>query len=132
MHYVQEVRTEGGYMNVSSPLMTALDLIKNERKVGGMSRVAEVLFELIDNIDLSDNHVDLMSGYNVAILQKMGYLTRLLGFEDKEQQWFDLCQRLGAQFRYVKLKNTTPSQSDNERDDRWKIIVNYEIDIDEI
>ena len=35
LRFTQEVRSEGGYMNVSSPLMTALDLTQDERKVGG-------------------------------------------------------------------------------------------------
>lgn len=88
MRFVREVRTETGYMMVSSPLMTALDLVQNERKVGGLGRVTEVLLEL--------------------------------------------CRKIGVKFAYVALKASVEKHDGDEPDERWKVIVNYEFDIDEI
>lgn len=132
MSYVNEIRTEGGYMNVSSPLMTALDLVLYERKVGGLSRVAEVLYELAENIDLDENQSELMRQYGLPILQRLGYLMRKLELEDLEAKWFDICSNIGVKFKYATLKASVEKHADDERDERWKIIINQEIDIDEI
>lgn len=132
VRYVREVRTESGYMNVSSPLMTALDLVQNERKVGGLSRVAEVLLELMEGIELTDDQMELMGAYSVPILQRLGYLLSVLELEEKELQWLDLCRRMGVKFTYVALKASVERHEEDVRNERWKVIVNQELEIDEI
>lgn len=132
MRYVREVRTEGGYMNVSSSLMTALDLVQDERKVGGLSRVAEVLGELVESIELNDGQLELIRQYRCPILQRLGHLLRVIEADDAEDRWFDLCTKAGAKFKYVALKASVEKHSDDERDERWKIIVNQKIEMDEI
>ena len=132
LRFTQEVRSEGGYMNVSSPLMTALDLVQDERKVGGLSRVAEILYELAEKLDLNDGQLELIRQYGGPILQRLGYLLRVLELEDMEDLWFDPCMKTGVKFKYVALKPSVEKHENNERDKRWKIIINQEIDIDEI
>lgn len=132
LRFTSEVRTEGGYMNVSSPLMTALDLVQDERKVGGLSRVAEILYELAEKLNLNDNQLELIYQYGSPILQRFGYLLRLLELEELEEHWFDLCLKAGIKFKYVMLKPSVEKHEDNKRDKRWKIIINQEIEIDEI
>ena len=130
--YTKEVRTVGGYMNVSSPLMTALDLVQDERKVGGLSRVAEILYELAEKLELIEGQLDLIRQYGSPILQRFGYLLRVLELDEMENKWFDLCMKIGIKFKYVALKPSVVNYKDDERDKRWKIIINQEIDIDEI
>ena len=132
MRYVSEVRTEGGYMKVSSPLMTALDLVLYERKVGGLSRVAEVLYELADNIILDESQLALIRQYSNPILQRLGYIMKVLELEDLETQLFDICKNIGLSFKYVALKASAEKHVEDERDERWKIIINQEVNIDEI
>lgn len=132
MRFVKEVRTEGGYMNVSSPLMTALDLVQDERKVGGLSRVAEILYELAEKITFDDSQIELLQEHGSPILQRLGYLLHALELEQTEKQWFDLCAKCGMKFKYVALKPSVEVHDDDERDTCWKIIINQEIDIDEI
>lgn len=132
VRFVREVRTETGYMMISSPLMTALDLVQNERKVGGLGRVAEVLLELMEVVDLTDDQVELMKGYSVPTLQRLGHLLGLLEMKDKEEQWLELCRKIGVKFAYVALKASVEKHDGDERDELWKVIVNYEFDIDEI
>ena len=119
-------------MNVSSPLMTALDLVQDERKVGGLSRVAEVLYELAEKLELNDDQMELIGQYGGPILQRFGYLLRVLELEEMEDRWFELCEKIGVKFKYAALKPSVEKHEDDERDKRWKIIINQEIDIDEI
>lgn len=132
LRFTQEVRTEGGYMNVSSPLMTALDLVQDERKVGGLSRVAEVLYELAEKLDLGDEQLELIRQYGSPILQRFGYLLKVLELEELEDKWYDLCMKTGLKYKFALLKPSVEKHEDDERDKRWKIIINQEIDIDEI
>ena len=132
LRFTKEVRTEGGYMNVSSPLMTALDLVQDERKVGGLSRVAEVLYELAEKLELNDDQMELIGQYGGPILQRFGYLLRVLELEEMEDRWFELCEKIGVKFKYAALKPSVEKHEDDERDKRWKVIINQEIDIDEI
>lgn len=132
LRFTKEVRTEGGYMNVSSPLMTVLDLVQNERKVGGLSRVAEILYELAEKLDFDDGQSVLIRQYGGPILQRLGYLLRVLELDGIAAKWFDLCMKTGVKFKYVALKPSLEKHEDDERDKCWKIIVNQEIDIDEI
>lgn len=132
LRFTKEVRTEGGYMNVSLPLMTALDLVRDERKVGGLSRVAEILYELSEKLELNEGQLELIQQYGCPILQRFGYLLRVLQLDDMETRWFDLCMKTGVKFKFTALKPSVEKRDDNERDKRWKIIINQEIDIDEI
>lgn len=132
LRFTHEVRTEGGYMNVSSPLMTALDLVQDERKVGGLSRVAEILYELAEKFELNEGQLELIQQYGTPILQRVGYLLRVLELDELENLWFDLCKRAGIKFKYVALKPSVDKHEHDERDKRWKIIINHDIDIDDI
>ncbi|MBQ0089609.1 MAG: hypothetical protein KBT27_09790 [Prevotellaceae bacterium] len=132
LRYTKEVRTEGGYMNVSSPLMTALDLVQYERKVGGLSRVTEILYELYENIELNEKQLELIQQYSSPILQRLGYLLRILELYEMEDKWFDLCMKTGIRLKYVTLKPSVAKHEDDKRDKRWKIIINHEINIDDI
>ena len=46
LEYTKQVKTQMGYMTVSGPELTALDIVAEEKKIGGLSRAAEVLQEL--------------------------------------------------------------------------------------
>ena len=47
---IEERKTEGGYLKISSPELTAADLIQFEKRIGGLSRAATVLNELAEEI----------------------------------------------------------------------------------
>lgn len=132
LRFTKEVRTEGGYMNVSSPLMTALDLVQDERKVGGLSRVAEVLYELMEVVKFDDQSLSLMKCYPPAIIQRLGYILTLLEYESLADELYELCKDCGMKFRRTALKASKPTEVSMEVDGRWKVIINQEIDIDEI
>ena len=76
--------------------------------------------------------MELIKQYGCPILQRLGYLLRVLQLDDVETQWFDLCMKTGVKFKFAALKPSVEKREDNERDKRWKIIINQEIDIDEI
>lgn len=131
-NFLQQVKTQSGYLQVSSPLMTALDLVQQERKVGGLSRVAEVLYELMEKVSLEKSSLALLKCYSAAVVQRFGYILSLLELESAASELYELCKEGDLKFRKTSLKASKTYLDSMAVDERWKIIINQEIDIDEI
>lgn len=67
-------KTETGYLDVSNPMLTALDLIQFERHSGGFFRILEILEELMDTFNENDMDLSLQNEFPVAVIQRLGYL----------------------------------------------------------
>ena len=130
--FVQQVKTQTGYIQVSSPLMTALDLVQQERKVGGLSRVAEVLYELMEVVTLDEKSLPLLMCYPAAVLQRLGYILEKLEYEEAAGKLYELCRNGGIKFKKTALKASVAHNDGMDVNDRWKVIINQEIDLDEI
>lgn len=63
-------------------------------------------------------------------MQRLGRLLKVLDLADKEAQWMELCQKIGAKFTHVALKASVEKHPDDEHDKRWKIVINQELEID--
>lgn len=127
---VKKLQTETGYMNVSTPEVTALDLVKFYRKSGHLSNVATVLSELKEKIDLKEFiKVAKPSFYEWPILQRLGYLLSLEEVGGKE--FAEPIQKLISQHkpRFVPLVHLTDYEN-SKKDLNWRIYVNEEVELD--
>lgn len=132
MMYVNQVKTQMGFMNVSSPELTALDLVLNEEKVGGLSRVAEVLMELVEDMHFDESKTELLAFFNAPVIQRLGYLLDLIEEHELADCLQVLAQKQEKLFRKIRLKQSRPQTDEMAIDSRWKVIVNQEIETDEI
>lgn len=133
MEFVRKFQTQTGYVNVSSPELTALDLVNAEHAVGGLTRVSTVLSELAEEIHFSSVSSGLLENFKVPVIQRLGYLLdAVLNETEKADELFALAQSSNLHFRKVALKTTKAVADGNEVNKRWKIIVNQEIEIDEL
>lgn len=133
MGFTRKFQTQTGYVNVSSPELTALDLVDAEQAVGGFTRVATVLAELAEEIHFATVSPKLLDYFNVPVIQRLGYLLEtVLNEQEKSGELFVLAQAANLHFRKVALKTTKEVPDDCELNKRWKIIVNQEIEIDEL
>lgn len=67
-------KSETGYFNLSSPALTAIDLVHYQSKIGGLNRVFTVIEELSEEIKIADIN-DLLSWYpHTSSIQRLGYL----------------------------------------------------------
>ena len=130
--FVNKVKTQTGYMNVSSPELTALDLIAHEEKIGGLSRAAEVLVELADDMRWDDKKIELLGYFKTPVIQRLGYLLHVIEESELEGDLLTLAKQSGRIFRKVPLKQAKPVEDGMEVDKNWKIIINQEIEIDNI
>lgn len=130
--YINKVKVQTGYMNVSSPELTALDLVSQEEKVGGLSRVAEILIELADNMKWDESKLALLGYFNAPIVQRLGYLLDLIEETELADNFMLLAKQAGKIVRKVRLKQSKQETEDMEVDKKWKIIINQKIETDEI
>lgn len=74
---LQKVKTETGYITVSNPLLTAIDLIIYEKRIGGLNRVCTVMNELLELIKPSHITIEFINYATVSSLQRFGYILLL-------------------------------------------------------
>lgn len=127
---IKKLQSETGYMNVSTPEVTALDLVKFYRKSGHLSNVATVLSELKEHLDIKEFiKVAIPNLYEWPILQRLGYLFSLDAVGGKE--FAAPIQKLILQYkpRFVPLVHLT-DYKESKKDLNWHIYVNEEVELD--
>ena len=132
--YLQKRTTKTGYISVSSPELTAFDLLLYPKEVGSLSRVCTVLNELVDEMDFDKITPDFLGLFPVAVVQRFGYiLDEVLERTDKAEVFMGKVKQAGIKFRTMPLKPDAQSGnlSAHGQNKTWKIIVNEEIEIDE-
>jgi len=132
--YVTPIMVSSGYVNVSKPELTAFDLVIYEKNVGGINRVATVLNELAETLNFENINVKFLKSLNVAIIQRLGYLLDLLEFKELANVLFQKSKEADIRFRKYPLSVLSEKKkyADYQINDKWEIIINEEIEIDEI
>lgn len=79
---IQQMKSESGYFNVSSPALTMADLIHFQNKIGGYNRVYTVLDELKESLKPNDMD-ELCHWYPYkSVLQRLGFMLSALQTDD--------------------------------------------------
>jgi predicted transcriptional regulator of viral defense system len=132
--YLQRITVKSGYIPVSTPELTAIDLLLYVKNVGGINRVATVLSELAEVIAFEKIASDFFQNANAADIQRLGYLLEALGFTETADLLFLKANEANLKFRKYPLciKKQSVNLTNFPVDERWKIIINEEIEIDEL
>lgn len=124
-------KTETGYINISSPELTAADLIQFEKRVGGLNRAVNVINDLIDEMRsdrITDTYIEIIP---TSTLQRLGFLLEIiLSQKELADKIFEKCLQSGKTFFRIPLKSSGSSKSFSS-DNRWKVINNVKIEIEE-
>ena len=112
--------------------LTAADLVQYQQHVGGLSRVATILEELSEQIDINNQLAPLATYVKKVVWQRLGYI--LENAIEEKNLADDLYEQLRASSGYFKYQTLSTSAEDNpsNRDSRWKININVEIETDDI
>ncbi len=123
---IVQKKTDAGYINVSSPELTALDFLYYSGSIG-INRSFTVLQELYEVMKPSLLLRAAKNYPRTASIQRLGYII------DRELKREDLANSLRKVLRNRKL-NTIPLSPKKEKeglvDKEWKILVNIEIEGD--
>jgi len=132
--YIKQVTTNSGYANISCPELTAIDLIIYEKQIGGINRVATVLSELAEVLRFDYLSVAFLKSLNGAVIQRLGYILDFLNFENLSNDLFRKSKDAGLKFRKypLSLHSEKILCDDYQVNNKWKIIINEEIALDDL
>ena len=124
--------TETGTIRISNSLLTAADLVQNQQHVGGLSRVATILEELTEQIDIDSQFPVLISYVKTVTWQRLGYILENI-IEDKAtaDKLYEQLRSSSVRMVYKPL-STSAEDNPSSRDSRWKININVEIETGDI
>jgi predicted transcriptional regulator of viral defense system len=124
-------KTQTGYVKISSPALTAADVIQYEKEIGGLNRACTVLNDLTEVLDFTKNPDTFFETVSTATIQRLGYLLEnVVESPDLANQLYEKALQANCSFQTVPLKNGKTSEK-KILDKKWKIIINTEIEIDE-
>ena len=124
---VQSIKGVTGYIPVSTPEATAVDLIRYTRQAGGLDRVLTVLQELAEHIDAKRLVQAAEADGQLASAQRLGWLLEKAGSPRRAAplaQWVKAHRPLPA-----KLEPSRPLRG-SQRDPRWNLWVNTQVEGD--
>jgi len=123
---VRQLSTQSGYLTVSTPEATAVDLVRYYRSSGGLDNVVTVMTELAESID-PEALAATASLVEDPVAQRLGYL---LDFCGQEQLTVPLHRLVSARPSRRTPLRPDLEYNDTERDERWNVLLNYEIESD--
>jgi hypothetical protein len=130
--WLKPIRGENGDFFVSKPELTAVDLITFQKEIGGLNRACTVLYELMEIVKFGKLDKIFFDYVPTSTIQRLGYL---LENELEQSQQADIlfskAQTHDCKFQKIPLKNRK-SIADCETNEKWKIVINEKIEIDEI
>jgi len=119
-------KTKTGFVQISNQQYTALDLIRYNSELGGLSSVAPVILELHKLITPA-SLVHAAENYELTVAQRLGFILESNGataLSDRLNSWL-----LEQRPRLTKLRTDSQAEG-SEINQRWKLKVNEELDLE--
>ena len=125
---IEERKSDAGIFKISSPALTAVDLIHHQNKIGGLNRMLAILEELIEEITPKDVS-ELLSWYpHRSTVQRFGYLLQELQAGNELIEL--VAKHLASTKYYPVLLKPKSGQRPGSVDNHWKIDVNIKLESD--
>jgi predicted transcriptional regulator of viral defense system len=116
-----------GTLKISTPEVTAFDLMKYLRQSGHINHVATVLLELGNNLKARELG-KVAESYSPAYVQRLGYVLDELGYVRKTQLLHDFIEKQLPP-RYVPLRSDR-KQELSPKNKKWHIVINEKLEPD--
>ncbi|MCE1164171.1 MAG: type IV toxin-antitoxin system AbiEi family antitoxin [Bacteroidetes bacterium] len=115
------IRQKGnyGYINYSSPALTAYDLIKYENESGTISNIFLVISDMLSQIRISDIKNLLKNDLEVTYIQRLGFILEKLEANELINPLLEYSKKATAYIPLSRLGNKS-----GNKNAKWKIIEN--------
>lgn len=123
----EKTKTSSGYIPISTPEMTAYDLVRYRKGAGSIDHVATVLSELAERLDAKRLLAIAKKGEEMPVIQRLGYLVERTGHAELAGDLARLVER--AKPKFVRLEPGS-SEAVTDRDERWHVLVNTTIEVE--
>jgi len=127
-NFLMQKKTQTGFINVSSPELTALDLCTYIWKFG-VNRVSTILIELCETINPISLKKTADEYGNVSAIQRLGYILEEFTHNDKLINALQTVLKKNKTF-YIPLSPHKEKKGNYNK--KWKIIENMQIEPDEV
>lgn len=131
---IEDRKTDTGTMKISSPALTALDLLRYPQAAGGLDNVATVLGDLASRID-GLQLAGLAASAEKPVVQRLGYLLDGQGHQELASAlWQSLSARSPFGWTELDRRETRDPDFTPEpvaRDARWRVTVRRHPELDE-
>jgi len=122
----EQRQTPAGFFNVSTPEMTAYDILRYPKACPSLDLAATVLQELGEKISPDRLAALVDIGSEVAVLQRLGWLLDYVGWFEKTGQLAERLRNKHTTWRSMR----TDLPKDGLREPKWRVIVNANIEAD--
>lgn len=123
---IVEKKTEAGYINVSSPELTALDLFYYLDSFG-INKIATILKELMEEFKISDLVRTAKNYPQTSAIQRLGYM---LDKEFNNKKLSDPLIKILNDRRPFVVPLSLNKNKEGRIDDKWKVLKNMEVESD--
>ncbi len=118
-------KTDTGYLTVSSPELTAIDLVAYEKRIGGLNRIVTILADLQRKLNPAKLLNEAERYSSIVYAQRLGYL--LEAVDSRSKQTSNLAAWINSQAPPYTPLEPGFGGGNGTRNGRWKLIVNTEI-----
>ena len=123
----EKVKTSSGYIPVSTPEMTAYDLVRYRKGAGSIDHVATVLSELAERLDAKRLLAIAKGQGEMPVIQRLGYLLEAHRTRRARRRPRQARRSGQAQVRSLEPRSSEPVSA---RDERWHVLVNTTIEVE--
>jgi predicted transcriptional regulator of viral defense system len=128
--FIEKKKTETGYLKISSPELTAADIINYQKRIGGLNRAATVLEELAEAIDVEKINSEFLLEIQISVVQRLGFMFEfVIGNQEIAQKLYDCAIESKLDFFPVPLDSAKEKRGFSG-DNRWKVVVNTTVELD--
>jgi predicted transcriptional regulator of viral defense system len=128
---LEKRKTEMGYVFISSPELTAADLVYYHNRVGGLNRVCLIINELSEAMKAEKINSELIMTLSVPTIQRLGFiLEKYASQSELAQKLYKVAMNQKRQF-FLQPFKAGGERKGFETDEKWKIIINTSIEIEE-
>ena len=123
----EQVKTSSGYIPVSTPEMTAFDLVRYRKGAGSIDHVATVLAELAERLDAKKLLAIAQKHEELPVIQRLGCFLERTGHSDLAG---DLAEVVRAGKPKMIPLEPGSSEEVSARDPKWHLLVNTTIEVE--
>lgn len=121
-------KSDAGIFNISSPVLTAADLLYHQSKIGGINRMLSVIEEL-NEVITEDDISKLLTWYpHKSVLQRLGFIVEEIEGQSASTEL--LYKHLREKKFYPTLLSPRSKEKAGAVDNRWKVDVNIKMESD--
>ena len=131
-NYIEKMNVRSGTINISKPILTAIDLVLYSLKSGGFGNISTILSELSEVINIDSIENDFFTYIPVSAVQRLGYLFEdVLSESELSKCLYQKAKLASVSFRKIPLVSYSDVNIYNvSYNAKWKVLINEEVDLD--